>query len=286
MKMRIFKSLRLLKYQRKYIYYSMAYGLSSLIIPMGIQYLVNSLALSGIWFNTISFLVIISVGLLVTHIVKYSQVVIMETLQREIFVNELARWKDFKTLKYSYYYFEVPNLLKSFSKAYSHLIELALLLVFGLITIVLFHPVFIVVPIFIALMIYFLFRTFKPAIETSIAESNEKYQIFDDIADGIPISNEHVYSYLKARDDHFYFTRINVIKVSSITVLCQMLLLGFGSYLIQINQLSVGQLVSAEIIVAGIFISFIKLPQTLESVFDYETSQYKIEKAIKDHPNE
>lgn len=210
----------------------------------------------------------------------------IETIQREIFVHELSRWKDFKKLDYSHYYFEVPNLLKSFSKAYSHLIELSLLLVFGLTTIVLFHPVFLIVPLIIALMIYILFRTFRPAIETSIVESNEKYQIFDDIAEGTPISNDHVYSYLKARDNHFYFTKMNAIKVSSITILCQMLLLGFGSYLIQIDQLSVGQLVSAEIIVAGIFISLMKLPQTLESVFDYETSQYKITKAIKDNKYE
>jgi ABC-type bacteriocin/lantibiotic exporter with double-glycine peptidase domain len=131
-------------------------------------------------------------------------------------------------------------------------------------------------------MIFVLFRTFKPAIETSIIESNEKYQIFDVISEGAPISNEHIHSYLQARDNHFYFTKMNAIKVSTITIISQMLLLGFGSYLIQINQLSVGQLVSAEIIVSGIFISLLKLPQTLESVFDYETSQYKIAKAIKE----
>lgn len=280
MKINLLQTMRLLTSQRKYVYYSMGFGLSSLILPLGIQFLVNNLALSGIWFNTISFLLIIGLGLLVANVIKHSQVILIETLQREIFVIELARWQGFKNQNYSHYFFEVPNLLKAFSKAYSHLIELALLLVFGLSTIVLFHPAFLIIPIIIGVMLYQLFKTFDEAIKTSIVESNEKYEIYDDISKGQDVSEDHIRGYLIARDAHFVFTKKNSIKVSTITVLSQLLLLGFGSYLIQAEQLSVGQLVSAEIIVSGIFISLLKLPQTLESVFDYETSQYKISKAI------
>jgi ABC-type bacteriocin/lantibiotic exporter with double-glycine peptidase domain len=59
-----------------------------------------------------------------------------------------------------------------------------------------------------------------------------------------------------------------------------------GCYLIVNNQLSVGQLVSAELIISGIFVSLVKLPQTLESIYDYETSQYKISGAMKGQVNE
>ncbi len=68
--------------------------------------------------------------------------------------------------------------------------------------------------------------------------------------------------------------------VSALTIFGQIFVLGIGCYLIQVNQLSVGQLVSAEIIISGIFMSFAKLPTTLESLYDFETSQYKISKAL------
>ena len=132
MKTQFPQTMKLLGSQRKYIYYSMSYGLSSLILPMGIQFLVNNLALSGIWFNTLSFLFIIGLGLALSQVVKYSQVILVEALQREIFVTEIEKWKKFKNHSLSHIYFEVPALLKSFSKAYSHLIELTLLVVFGL----------------------------------------------------------------------------------------------------------------------------------------------------------
>ncbi len=258
----------------------MSYGLSSLILPLGIQFLVNNLALSGIWFNTISFLFIIGLGLTFSQVVKHSQVILIEALQREVFVREMERWKDKKEHSLAHIYFEVPGLLKSFSKAYSHLIELLLLGVFGFAAIILFHPAFILLPLIIVLTKFQLFKNFEPAIESSILESDKKYEIYDVISSGGKVTDDDIDLYLAARDEHFNFTKKNSIHVSTLAVICQILLLGTGSYLIQIEQLSVGQLVSAEIIISGIFISLLKLPQTLEDIFDYETSQYKISKAL------
>ncbi len=104
-------------------------------------------------------------------------------------------------------------------------------------------------------MVYRLFKNFDPAIKTSIVESDKKYEIFNHISIGHEVSDDHIRAYLTARNAHFVFTKKNSFQVSTITVLSQVLLLGFGSYLIQAEQLSVGQLVSAEIIVSGIFIS-------------------------------
>jgi hypothetical protein len=280
MKTHLIQAMRLLRHHKKYIYYSMIYGLSSLILPMGTQFLVNNLALSGIWFNTLSFLFIIGIGLCFSQVIKHSQVILGEALQREIFVIEIEKWKNFKNPSLSHIYFEIPGLLKSFSKAYSHLIELGLLVIFGLSTILLFHPAFILLPVIIGLTTYQIFQTFNPSIESSIEESNKKYELYEIISSGNEICHSDINSYLLARDDHFNFTKKNSFKVSALTVFCQILLLGSGSYLIQLEQLSVGQLVSAEIIITGIFISLLKLPQTLEAIFDYETSKYKIIKAL------
>ena len=283
MKLEFLLRLKVLRLNRKFIFYSAAYGVSSLIIPLGVQYLVNNLSLSAIWLNIVSFIFIVGALLVFASMVKHSQVILIESLQREIFVFEINRWKMIKTKEYAHYYFEVAGLLKSFSKAYSHLVELFLMVLFGVTTIILFHPAFIVLAIFIGLTILSIFRTFSPSIESSIIESNEKYSIFDTLSSGQVIEEAQIDAYLVAREGHFKFTRMNSFKISILAVASQVLLLGLGSYFIKNNQLSVGQLVSAEIIVSGILFSLIKLPQTLESVFDFETGQKKIAKALKGH---
>lgn len=272
--------IKLLASHRLYVYYSLAYGLSTLIVPLGIQFLVNNLALSGIWLNISAFIIFIVIGLVLSQVIKHSQLILVESLQREIFCIEMEDWKNFNKKDYSHFYFEVLNLLKSFSKSYSNLIELSLVIVFGLSTIVMFHPMFLPIAIIIIITIVQIYKSSSPALASSIKESDEKYRLYDLIHRGEQVQEADVRNFLEARDTHFNFVRKNSFKISALVVIVQALLLSLGCYLIKINQLSVGQLVSAEIIMSGIFIPLSKLPLTLEAVYDYETSKYKIVKAI------
>lgn len=272
--------IRLLHSHKTYVYYSLAYGLSTLIVPLGVQFLVNNLALSGLWLNISAFIIFIVIGLVVSQVIKHSQLIIVESLQREIFCIEINQWKNFNRKDYSHYYFEVLNLLKSFSKSYSNLIELGLVMVFGFSTIVMFHPMFLPIVIVIILTIFQIYRSSFSALVSSIKESDEKYKIYDIVQSESQIQDSDLQSFLEARDAHFSFVRKNSFKISALVVIVQAFLLLVGCYLIKINQLSVGQLVSAEIIISGIFIPLSKLPLTLEAVYDYETSKYKITKAM------
>lgn len=273
--------IRLLRSHKPYVYYSLAYGLSTLIVPLGVQFLVNNLALSGLWLNISAFIIFIVIGLVVSQIIKHSQLIIVESLQREIFCIEINQWKNFSRKDYSHYYFEVLNLLKSFSKSYSNLIELGLVMVFGLSTIVMFHPMFLPIVIIIILTIFQIYKSSSSALVSSIKESDEKYKLYDVVHSERQIQETDLQSFLEARDGHFNFVRKNSFKISALVVIVQAILLSVGCYLIKINQLSVGQLVSAEIIISGIFIPLSKLPLTLEAVYDYETSKYKISKAME-----
>lgn len=275
--------IKVLRSHKPYVYYSLAYGLSTLIVPLGVQFLVNNLALSGLWLNISAFIIFIVIGLGISQVIKHSQVIIVESLQREIFCIETEQWKKFSQREYSHYYFEVMNLLKSFSKSYSNLIELALVIVFGLTTIVMFHPMFLPLAIIIVLTIIQIYKSSSPALSSSIKESDQKYKLYDIIHSGRGIEEKDLCNYLEARDGHFKFIRMNSFKISALVVIVQAILLALGCYLIKINQLSVGQLVSAEIIISGIFIPLSKLPLTLEAVYDYETSKYKISKALGGH---
>lgn len=280
------KTIKLLNFHKIYVYYSLAYGLSTLIVPLGVQFLVNNLALSGIWVNTTAFIIFILIGLILAQTIKHSQLIIAESLQREIFCIEIDKWKNYNQKEYSQYYFEISNLLKSFSKSYSNIIELVLFMFFGLSAIIFFHPAFLVIAVLIILMIYQIYNSSSSALDSSIKESDEKYKLYKKINTEEKIKVEDVREFLSARENHFSFIRKNSFKIGVLVVLSQTLLLSLGCYLIKENQLSIGQLVSAEIIISGIFIPLSKFPLTLEAIYDYETSKYKISKALSGYTHE
>jgi ABC-type protease/lipase transport system fused ATPase/permease subunit len=269
-----------IRLNRQYIYFAIIYGLSTLILPLGVQYLVNNLALSGIVLNLVSFMLLIGVGLIMTNYLRHCQTVIMEYIQRCVFVSEIRRWEKVENAKKSHYYFEVFKVLKSFSKTFSSLIEIALILIFGLVVILLFHPAFLILPMMIAISMFLIHRESRPAVLTSIRESDVKYRIYDEFVVGRGCTEALIDEYLSNRDTHFRYVRRHSINVSILNVLCHVFLLGMGTYFVKTDQLSVGQLVSAEIIMTNILSALSKLPETLESFYDYETSEFKLRKAL------
>ncbi len=269
--------------KKRYVFYSIGYGLSTLIVPFAVQFLVNNLALAGIWLNTFAFLVIIGGGLFLTQVLRYCQFMLNEYLQREIFVTETQLWQKEGLSHSSPYFFETIMALKSFSTAFSYVVEIILVAGFGMLAIASFHPLFLVLILLIGGAIYSVFGYFDHAVITSIEESNKKYAIFYAIKEDKIVKDSQIDGYLAARDVHFTYVKRNTIIVSAIIVLGQLLLLSGGIYLVQKSQISVGQLVSAEIILSGILVSIAKLPKALESIYDFETSQYKLSLALEDH---
>lgn len=274
------KYLKILRLNKTYVFYALAYGLSTLVIPLGSQFLVNNLALAGIWGNTVAFLTIIALIISLCQVFRHSMVILNEYLQREIFVHEIKRWHHLQHTENSHYYFEIYTLLKSFAKTYPDLIDMILVTFFGFCTLIIFHPAFIVLPIVVGLTMWSIKRNFRPAFRTSLAESDVKYAIYDEISDGRGPLQTLTYDYLTARNFHFSYVRRHSFKISVLFAFCVFYVLGIGSYLIHLNQLSVGQLVAAELIASGIMSSLVKLPDALESLYDFETSFYKIQKAI------
>ena len=275
------KYLRLLKFNKTYIFYAFAYGLFSLVLPLGTQFLVNNLALAGIWANTVSFLVIFSTLIILAMVFKHTQLILVEYLQRDIFVREIKKWRHLKDAQNSHYYFEIYTLLKSFAKTYPDLIDMLLISLFGFLTIIIFHPAFLVLPIVTGMTIYFIHRSFGPAYKSSIEESNVKYGIYDQLSSDKGPSAIKTYEYLLARNAHFRYIRKISIKMTALYAFGVIYVLAVGAFLIHANQLSVGQLVAAELITTGIMGSLSKLPNSLESLYDFETSHYKIEKALR-----
>lgn len=277
----ITKSLSL---RKPYYVYAVMYGLSSLVVPLGAQFLVNNLALSGIWVNVFSFIVLITLGLIIYNGLKYLLVILKEYIQRELFMLEASKWTKKLQIQESKYFLESVMLLKSFSTVFTNLVEIGLIVVFGLMTIFFFHPGFVVLPILFGSIFYLISLSTSEAIETSILESDQKYEMFDLVIDNKNISENCIIKYLETRDAHFSFIKKMTLKISLLHIFCQVFLLGGGIYLIELGQLSIGQLIAAEIILSGILQTLSKLPSTLAALYEFETSMYKLKKALGDVP--
>jgi putative ABC transport system ATP-binding protein len=272
-------TMRQLKLNRTYVIYSGLYGLTTLIVPLAVQFLVNNLALSGIWMNIVGFMVIILIGLILSLILRYCQIILNEFLERELFFEQVKLWDKEIEPNRRKYFMEIFFSMKSFSKSFTTVVEMALVTIFGLLMVLLFHPVFIVLPILIGITLYQIIKSNRPAIESSIELSDEKYSLFDNAQENKTFKDQGMEAYLRARSERFSFIKRHSIKLMLLYVICQIALLGGGTVLVQSDQLSVGQLVSAEIIFSNIMISLNKMPDTLEGIYDFETSFYKLAKA-------
>jgi hypothetical protein len=271
-----------LKLTRNYVYLSLLYGLSTLLIPFSVQLLVNNLALTGLWVSTFSFLLLISIGLLGSLLVKFTQLVMVEYLQRNILNNELEAWFDGTSHeKYqSPYFFEMFKILKSFSFICSEGIDFVLTTAFGLLAISFIHPAFLVIGVLYLASLGVLRFLGRGAVASSIEESNRKYELYDSLSTkNVNDYQNLALDYFKDRDTHFGFIRKQAVVIFGTFFVLQIILLAWGIHLIQIHQLSIGQLVSAEIISTNIFLHYVKLPKLLESFYDFETSCYKIDYA-------
>lgn len=269
------------KLTKRYIFLSILFGFSTLIIPLATQFLVNGLALSSLFTNTYIFLFILLILLALAQLLRFGQIILLEFIQREIFVAEAKKWEGPIYQAKAHYMLEIQTIMKSFSIAYGHLVELGLSVLFGFLVIISFHPILIALPIMTWLAFWLIFATWKTAVATSVDESTVKYELVEQKFQEEEISDFDMAVFLKTRNSHFYYIKRTTIIVSVCFVLSQLYLLGAGIYLIELKQLSVGQLVSAEIIITGIMVSVTKLPKTMEALYDLDTSRIKMKLALE-----
>jgi hypothetical protein len=214
------------------------------------------------------------------QLLRYGQLILLEFIQRELFVSKAEKWAGKIKREKSHYMLEIQTITKNFSLAYGQLVELGLAVLFGFFVIIIFHPIMLVLPCITGAAFWWIFKTWTSAVGTSVEESNVKYKLVDMKFQEKLLEDSDLAVFLKARDAHFSFIKRATVTVSVAFVLSHLFLLGSGILLIEFSQLSIGQLVSAEIILTGIMVSVTKLPKTMEALYDIETSEIKIEKAL------
>jgi ABC-type bacteriocin/lantibiotic exporter with double-glycine peptidase domain len=303
---RFFKLLELDRREIAYIYlYSIFAGVITLSLPLGIQAIIGLISGGAISSSLFILIGVVSVGIALTGSLTVMQLSVMETIQRRIFTRSSFdfAWRiprfDMNAMLKSYppelvnRFFDtltiqkgVPKLLIDFSTA-------ILQVIFGLLLLSFYHPIFVFFGVLLLVLLFLIFRFTGPqGLSTSLTESKYKYAVahwLEEIARTVTTFKLEVYSdlplertdelaskYLDARKNHF---RILLFQYRIIVIFKTVItggLLVLGSWLVINNQISIGQFVAAEIVVILIMNSVEKLILSMDTIYDVLTALEKI----------
>ena len=190
-------------------------------------------------------------------------------------------------------FFDIVTVQKVTAKLLLNGLTLVLNTVIGMVVLALYHPWLLGFDVvLLALLAFVIFILGRGAVATSIKESKYKYATaawLQDLArcpvtfkyDGgaeyaLERADQVVSEYLSARKKHFRVLMRQILFALSVQAVASAVLLGIGGWLVMTGELTLGQLVAAELIVTVIVGAFAKLGGYMESFYDLLASVDKL----------
>jgi ABC-type bacteriocin/lantibiotic exporter with double-glycine peptidase domain len=287
------------------IVYSMAIGLLGLIVPVAVQSLVNTVQFGTILQPLILLAIFVLVALGFQSLLQALRTLVVETIQQRIFVR-LAGDVAHRLVRVQVNAFDRvhgPELVNRFlevvtvQKAASQLVidglELVMTTLLGMLLLAAYHPILLVFDVVLLLLIVaILWGLGNGATKTAVRESKMKYEIVAWLQEmarnlvtfksgwgalyGLNQTDALVGGYLKYRVAHFRILMRQIIGFLVLQALGSSILLGAGGYLVIQQQLTLGQLIAAELVVTLIVGSLAKFGKQLETFYDLEAAVDKL----------
>jgi len=287
------------------IIYAIGIGVLSLATPLAVESLVTSIAFGGLLQPLLIVSLLLFGSLAFAAILRIMQTILVEYLQRRIFVRlvadlsyrlprvPIAAFDKQNGPELLNRFFDIVTVQKVCSIFLLEGISLFLSTLIGAVLLAVYHPYLLLYDIvLIAAMVGIIFLLGRGAIRTSIDESLTKYSTADLLQEmvrsnlafklgegpelAINRGDQAARAYLSARERHFSIVIRQVIFALGLQAIASTVLLGLGGYLVISGQLTLGQLVAAELIVTVVIGSFTKIGKHLESFYDLIAAMDKI----------
>jgi putative ABC transport system ATP-binding protein len=294
--------------------YALGVGLCSLAIPVGVQALVNSVAFGVVLQPLVVITSLVGGVLLLSGILRVLQLYVVEILQRRLVVRlslmlaqriphvEFQLFQKRFGPEYVLRFMEVFSAQKIVSNLLLDGMAVFFQVIVGLVLVSFYHPFFLAFALILTVTIFFLVAPLGlGGIRTGIKASDAKYEVMTWLQDlaRLPIAFKSnrgdsfaleradtlVTEYLIWRSKHFRVLLRQIISAVGLQVTASTLLLGLGGWLVIQGQLTLGQLVAAELIVSVILSGVAKLGGYLEKFYELCASVAKID-ALFDLPYE
>ncbi|MCP9767936.1 ATP-binding cassette domain-containing protein [Lacihabitans sp. LS3-19] len=308
---KIFKLLWLDKQDITAIYfYSIFAGLVSLSLPLGIQTIIGFVQAGSLSTSIIVLIILVLIGTFIGGFLQVKQLELIEKIEQKLYFRYTLDYAErlprlnIEKLE-GYYlpeivnrYFDLPSLQKSLHKLLVDIPAAFIQILFGIILLSFYHPLFIAFGLILFTAIFLIIRsTSKGGFQTSLETSDYKYKIaawLQEMARGIKTfkysQNSHLHlqkadnllsGYLKARTSHFEILKIQfwILIVFKTIIVASMLILGVV-LLIQ-QQINIGQFIAADIVIIVILTSVEKMISNLDQIYESLTSVEKLDKISK-----
>ena len=292
---------------RTILIFSIVIGLLSLTTPLAVEAVVNTIAFGRYLQPLIVLSLIVLTFLGFRAGLNVALTYITEIIQRKIFVRTvedlayrltrvpLAVWKEYHGPELVNRFFDIVNVQKITSKLLLDTLMLGLQTIIGLSVLAFYHPFLLGYDIGLLIMMSVtLCLIGRGAIKTAKQESQLKYdtaawlqemvrhpttfKFNGGLGFAINRADELAAEYIAYRQSHFKILLRQISFAMVMQVLAATVLLALGGYLVIEGQMTLGQLVAAELIVTVILGSFAKLGKDLESYYDLMASVDKLGK--------
>lgn len=277
--------------------YSIVIGLLSLVVPIAVQSLVNTIAFGSALQPLAVLTLLVAAALGVSTVINALRAGVVEIIQRSLFartaIDVTHRLLRVRPDAFDRHhgpelvnrFFDVVTVQKSASLLLIDGLSIVMQTVIGMVLLALYHPWLLAFDVLlVAAMLFIVFVLGRGAIGTSIQESKAKYALeawLEQIATHLVTfksmgaaayatarSQALLDEYLAYRARHFRILLRQIIGSFALQAVASSALLGIGGWLVIDRQLTLGQLVASELIVALMVSAFTKFGKQLEVFYD------------------
>lgn len=285
--------------------YSVVTGLLSLVIPIAVQSLVNTTAFGTVLQQLVVLTLVVVGALGISGALSTLEVFVVELMQRRLFVRAVSdlayRLPRLKPGAFGPYYgpeqvnrfFDVFTIHKAASSLLIDGLSLVLTTTAGLILLAFYHPLLLAFDlVLITMLALILFGLGRNTVRTAVEESKKKYAVaawLEELArehdlfrpkGGRALATDRAdrltREYLYARMGHFKLVLRQTIAAYGLQALASGALLGVGGLLVFEGQLTLGQLVAAELVVTSVVNAFAKMGKQLDAFYDLAAAADKL----------
>lgn len=279
------------------VVYGVAISLLSLATPISVQLLINSVANTALPAPLFTLAAILFLLLLIAGILSAFRIHLLALFERRLFARMVAEitlravqaqnpfFGDARRGDLFNRYFDVMTVQKSLPSLLIGAFTIALQGVVGLIVTSFYHPFFLAFNVVLVLALAVIWQLWASGgIRSAVAKSHAKHAAAHWLesvggSNGFYKSSRHLdyamdrseavtAAYVGAHRIHFRYTFAQTLALLLVYAVASAALLALGGWLILQGQLSIGQLVAAELILSGVFYGIAQFGPYLEAFYD------------------
>lgn len=282
-------------------------GLVQLVTPLGIQSIIGFVMAGSLSTSIIVLIAVVVIGVFLNGLFQIRQLQIIEKIKQKIYTRDALSFADkiphLNIEKLDNYYlpelvnrfFDTLTLQKGIEKILLEIPAAFIQILFGIILLSLYHPVFIAFGIVLLLLLYIILATTLPkGFTKNMLASDYKYKTAAWLQELARVVKTFKYAkktslhiektdrlvshYLIARTSYFKILLTQFWSLIAFKIIITAAMLIVGVYLLLNQQINIGQFIAADIVILAVINSVEKLILTLDKAYDTLTAIEKLDK--------